>query len=56
MEEVEQNLILVEPEPQAVSSQSELMALVDSLRSGLLNESQAAAVQALRERILDLAR
>jgi integrase len=55
MEEVERNLVLVEAEPQTVSRQSELIALVDSLRSGALSESQISAVQALRERILDLA-
>jgi hypothetical protein len=56
MEEVERNLILVGPMPQTASKQAELISLVDSLRSSSLTESQAATIQMLRERILDLER
>ena len=56
MNEVERQLELVERPPQNAPSLGELVALVDSLRSGTLNESQSSAVQAIRDGILAIAR
>ncbi len=56
MNEVEQQLELVERPPQDAPSLGELVALVDSLRSGTLNDSQSSAVQSLRDGLLALAR
>ncbi len=55
MNEVERQLRLVEHQSQAAPSLGELIALIDSLRSGTLTESQSLAVQALREGLLALA-
>lgn len=55
MNEVERQLELVQP-PQDAPGLGELVALVDSLRSGTLNDSQASAVQSLRDGLLTLAR
>jgi site-specific recombinase XerD len=56
MAQVENHLIL--PENSAVSSPShgELLALVDSLRAGTLNEMQVGTLQTLRDGILALAK
>jgi site-specific recombinase XerD len=56
MNEVERQLELVEGSKQEAPGYGELVALVDSLRSSTLNESQSTAVQAIREGILALAR
>jgi integrase len=56
MNEVERQLELVERPPQEVPHLGELVALVDSLRSGTLNDQQANTVQAIRDGILAIAR
>jgi hypothetical protein len=56
MSEMERQLELVERPLQDAPSLGELVALVDSLRSGTLNENQASAVQSLRDGLLALAR
>jgi len=56
MNEGERQLELVERQPQDPPSPEELIALVDSLCSGTLNNSQASAVQSLRDGLLALAR
>ena len=56
MNEVERQLELVERPPREVPSPGELIALLNSLRSGVLNESQVNIVQAIRDGILALAR
>lgn len=56
MNEGERQLELVERQPQDPPSPGELIALVDSLCSGTLNNSQASAVQSLRDGLLALAR
>ena len=56
MNEVEKQLELVERPPQDAPNLGELVALVDSLRSGTLNENQTSAVQSLRDGLLALAR
>ncbi len=56
MHEVERQLDLVEKQPQAIPSPAELIALLDSLRSGTLNPSQSETVQAVRNGILAFAR
>ncbi len=56
MNEVERQLELVERRPQEAPSLGELVALVDALRSGTLNDQQANTVQAIRDGILAIAR
>jgi integrase len=56
MNEVERQLELVEGSKKEAPGYGELVALVDSLRSSTLNESQSTAVQSIREGILALAR
>jgi len=56
MNEVERQLELVEGSQQEAPGYGELVALVDSLRTSTLNESQSAAVQVIRDGILALAR
>jgi integrase len=56
MGEVERRLELTGIAEQATPNPAELIALVDGLSSGVLDPSQAAAVQALREGLLALTR
>ena len=56
MAEVEGQMTLQENANLAPPGYGQLLALVDSLRSGTLNDSQREAVQALRCGILALAR
>lgn len=56
MNEVEQQLGLVEGDGKKAPQYGELVALVDSLCSSLLNESQSTTVQAIRSGILALSR
>jgi hypothetical protein len=55
MGQVERLFELPESRPIPLSSPAELIALVDSLGSGTLNERQRETVQALRDGILSLA-
>jgi site-specific recombinase XerD len=55
MSQVERLFHLPEGRPVPVSTPAELVALVDSLGSGTLNEHQRETVQALRDGILSLA-
>lgn len=55
MNEVERQLELVERPPHDAPSLGELVALVDSLRSGTLNDQQANTVQTIRDGIMALA-
>jgi integrase len=55
MEEVEKSLILAAPEPQAIYRKNELIALLDSLKSNLLTDVQLSTIQAIKDRISDLA-
>lgn len=55
MSQVEQLFHLPESRPVPFYTPAELVALVDSLGSGTLNEKQRETVQALREGILTLA-
>jgi hypothetical protein len=54
MSQVEQFFNLPESRQAPISTPAELVALVDSLGSGTLNEHQRETVQALREGILAL--
>jgi hypothetical protein len=54
MSQVERLFHLPESRQVPFSTPAELVALVDSLRSGTLNERQCETVQALREGILAL--
>jgi site-specific recombinase XerD len=56
MNEVERQLELVERPPQDAPGLGELVALLDSLRSGTLNDQQATTVQAIRDGIMAMAR
>jgi len=55
MNGIEQLFEMPESRQVAASTPAELVALVDSLNGGTLNENQRATVQALREGILSLA-
>jgi hypothetical protein len=54
MSQVERLFHLPESRHVPLSTPAELVALVDSLRRGTLNEKQRETVQALREGILSL--
>ncbi len=56
MSQVERMFQLPESRQIPLSTPSELVALVDLLGSGTLNEHQRETIQALREGILSLAR
>jgi hypothetical protein len=55
MTQIEQNLSLQNPSPASSPSPGELLALVDALHNGTLNEMQLEMTQALRAGILALA-
>lgn len=55
MAEIERHLTLVETPPDPTPTSGQLLALIDSLRDGTLNEKQQETVQALRAAILTLA-
>jgi hypothetical protein len=56
MAQVESRLALQEGAEAITSTSGQLLALVDSLRSGTLNDTQQETVQTLRTGILALAR